>query len=135
MIATPKFPAKSLPPSVVRPDIAKPVTGVLPSIPGTLGIQGVTANPKPPPPMVPIGPPMPEGQLPPYAIPKQPEQQEQLSKAPAWAHGVFSKVERDMVHTLPPVLAPLPALLRDLLVKPQGLQARDRLHRRPHQKA
>ena len=56
---------------------------------------------------------MPEGQLPPYAIPTQQQQQEQqqqqLSKAPAWALGAFSVVEREQVHTLPPVIAPLPA--------------------------
>ena len=97
MIAIPKFGGKALPPFIVRPDIAKPITGVLP--------QSV---PKPPPPMVPIGPPLPEGQLPPYAIPT-PTQEDQLSVPPAWAHCVFSQVDREKVHTLPPVLVPLPA--------------------------
>ena len=94
MIATPKFGGKALPPNIVRSDIAKPITGVLP--------QSV---PKPPPPMVPIGPPLPEGQLPPYVVPKP---EEQLSVPPVWAKGVFNQVARDQVHTLPPVLAPLP---------------------------
>ena len=114
MTATSKFPAEALPPSVVRHDITRSVTGVMPSMSCTSScIACVTAKSKPPPPSVPIGPAMPEGQLPPYAIPTQQQQQEQqqqqLSKAPSWAVGAFSVVERDKVRTLPPVIPPLPA--------------------------
>ena len=94
MIATQKYGGKALPPNITRPDIPKPITGILPQ-----------TVPKAPPPMVPIGPPLPEGQAPPYAVPRQ---EEQLSVPPKWALGKFNKVHRDQAHKLPPILAPLP---------------------------
>ena len=61
--------------------------------------------PKAPPPMVPIGHPLPEGQAPPYAVPRH---EEQLSVPPKCALGKFNQVHRDQAHKLPPILAPLP---------------------------
>jgi hypothetical protein len=54
---------------------------------------------------VPIGPALPEGQAPPYAI-----QQVKESSAvpPRWALCKFKHVHRDQAHKLPPILAPLP---------------------------
>ena len=94
MIATPKPGGKALPPNITRPDIPKPITGILPH-----------TVPKAPPPVVPIGPPLPEGQAPPYAVPVQ---EERFSAPPKWALGRFQQILRDQVHKLPPVLAPLP---------------------------
>ena len=57
LTAKPILGSKALQPTITRPDIPKPVTGILPH-----------TVPKAPPPVVPIGPPLPEGQAPPYAV-------------------------------------------------------------------
>ena len=86
MATSAKHPTKAPPPTLVRPDITRAVTCVLPSIPG------VTAKSKPPPPTVPIGPAIPEGQWPPYPIPKQAPQQ---PKHAQWQCGGTSVLTRE----------------------------------------
>ena len=93
MVATTKPVAKALPSNFTRPPT--------PPVPETL-LQTV---PKPPPPPVPIGPALPEGQAPPYAV----QQEEEPSAAPPrWALGRFKQVHRSEAHRLAPVVADLP---------------------------
>ena len=112
MVTSPKHPTKAPPPTLVLPDITRPVTGVIPFIPG------VTAKSKPPPPTVPIGPAMPEGQLPPYPIPKQTQQQ---PKAQPWQCGAVSVVARDHLHESPPVIRSLPTPYGPIMLPPRRI--------------
>ena len=93
MVATTKPAAKALPSNFTRPP-------TLP-VPETL-LQTV---PKPPPPPVPIGPALPEGQAPPYAVQQV---KEPSAVPPRWALCKFKQVHRDQAHRLPLVIVDLP---------------------------
>ena len=93
MVASAKHAAKTLPSNYIRPPA--------PPVPERL-LQTV---PKPPPPPVPIGPALPDGQAPPYAV----QQVDTPSSVPPkCALGRFKQVHRSEAHRLAPVVADLP---------------------------